>query len=184
MSKLIKDQDKLFSYIDSNFKNWNIDEGVETKKRKLETKILEKDGKFTDFLKEKDVLTQEEVIKYVEEYKQDFNYTHFFLLKNSEGKFFVASVHVDDDGRLDVRVSPLEYDVMWHANYQHRVVVPQLDSKTLKTKTLGNLDTLLLRVEELEDFKSKVEKDETQEFRNGCNVGLKEVRNLISPNKE
>jgi len=52
-------------------------------------------------------------------------YATFFLFKKGE-EIFVADVFVYDGGRLFVSVFPLEYDFVWHAYCQHRIIVPQL----------------------------------------------------------
>ena len=52
-------------------------------------------------------------------------YATFFLYKEGEN-FLVAGVYVDDDGGLGVRVYLLECGRVGHAEYRHRVVVPQL----------------------------------------------------------
>jgi hypothetical protein len=54
-------------------------------------------------------------------------YGTFFLFKRGE-EFFVADVRVYDVGSLRVSVFKLAHDFVWHAEYQHRVVVPQLDT--------------------------------------------------------
>jgi hypothetical protein len=50
----------------------------------------------------------------------------FFLFEGEKGGFFVAHVGVCGDGRLLLYVFPLGYGCVWSADYQHRVVVPQL----------------------------------------------------------
>ena len=158
--KLITNETKLFFYIDSDFKNWNVDEGVKTKVKKLEVKIQEKDFAFKDvFNTETDCVSQEQVIDLVKKNKNTLEkyICYFFLLKNSKGEFFVARVAVVGGGSLDVYADRFECDYVWDAAYRYRVVVPQLDSKTLSTLTLGNLDSLKLQplIAELETLIAK-----------------------------
>lgn len=51
-------------------------------------------------------------------------YGNFFLYKEGEN-FFVASVHVHDDGRLEVYVFEFSIDYVWYAGYGRRFVAPQ-----------------------------------------------------------
>ena len=51
-------------------------------------------------------------------------YATFFLFK-VDGNFFVASVHVDDDGRLHVFVYEFSFDYVWLAEFGLRFVIPQ-----------------------------------------------------------
>lgn len=147
MTKLIKDQNKLFSYIDSDFENWNVDEGLETNLpiTNVKTVIQNKDFIYKDvFNTNTDCMTQEEVIDFVEKSdKNIFKYAHLFLLKNIDGEFFVARVRVRAGG-LYVNVLRFGLDDVWSAGRLHRVVVPQRELVTLKTQTLGNSDTLTL----------------------------------------
>ena len=53
-------------------------------------------------------------------------YGTFFLFEGENGEFFVARVYVSGDGCLSFDVDPLGRDSVWHAGYQHRIVVPQL----------------------------------------------------------
>ena len=127
MNNLIKNETKLFQWIDPDFENWNVDEGIKAKKQKLATKIPDKDFTFKDVFKEEDAISQEEVIDYVKEHKKEIEkFSHLFLLKNSKGEFFVASVLVLSVGELGVCVYRLEYSSVWFAGGRRRVVVPQL----------------------------------------------------------
>ena len=141
--KLLKDQKKLFSYIDSDFENWNVNEGVQVSGVKLETRILEKDSKFSDiFNPETDCISQEDVIKYCE--KLEINkYSTFFLLMNSKKKFFVARADFGDGGGLRLGVRRLSCGGVWRASGRCRFVLPakSLDSKI---QTLNFSDSLTL----------------------------------------
>lgn len=143
---LIKDQEKLFTYIDSDFENWNVDEGMQKTGKQLETIIQNKNFTYQDvFNTDTDCMTQEEVINFIEKSdKNIFNHAHFFLLKNTDGKFFVADVRViADDLYVDVR--RFERDYVWFAEYLPRVVVPQRESTALKPETLSPSETLPLQ---------------------------------------
>jgi len=127
MNNLIKNETKLFQWIDPDFENWNVDEGIKAKKQKLATKIPDKDFTFKDVFKEEDAISQEEVIDYVKEHKKEIEkFSHLFLLKNSKGEFFVASVLVLSVGELRVDVYRLGFSGVWGAGRRRRVVVPQL----------------------------------------------------------
>jgi hypothetical protein len=72
--------------------------------------------------------TQHQIINFVEKH---FNWLRTggyatFLPFVSYGHFFVARVHVDSGGRLDVFVRRFGHDGVWSAGGRPRVVVPQL----------------------------------------------------------
>ncbi len=125
---LIKNQKDLFSYIDPDFKNWEVNEGVKAPRRKLEVKIPDKNFTFKDVFTKKDALTQKEVIEFVKSHKKDFEHSHFFLLKNSKNKLFVAGVCLVSDGGLGVGVRRFEHSYVSCAEYRPRLVRPQLAS--------------------------------------------------------
>jgi hypothetical protein len=133
---------KIFSWIDKDFVNWGADKiGVKSKKQKLDVLEIEKDRTFRDFFSEEQVLTQEQILYFIENCKdklRDDGYTTFFLFKSGKD-FFVARVHVYSGG-LDVYVFRFEDSRVWFADDRRRVVVPQLDTKSLKSTDILALE--------------------------------------------
>ena len=130
---LIKDS-KLFSYIDSDFKNLTDKEKVWNKETTLEVLEMEKDGTFKDFFTDPDkmVMTQGEILSFVQNHKDKLRtdgYATFFLFK-VEDKFFVALVRLYSGGGLEVYVRPFSDGDVWLTESLHRVVVPQLTPAT------------------------------------------------------
>ena len=67
--KLIKDQKNIFSYIDPDFSNWNVDEGISQPTCKVKEFRLEKDSKFSEIFRDAQ-MSQNAVIEWVEKNKQ------------------------------------------------------------------------------------------------------------------
>jgi len=68
--------------------------------------------------------TQAQVVEFCRLHRDKLRtegYATFFELEGG----FVASVYVDDDGRLEVDVCHFSDDDVWYAEYRHRIVVPQ-----------------------------------------------------------
>lgn len=146
MKTLIKDQKDLFAYIDSDFENWNVNEGVTEKALSLNPVKLEKDGTYKEIFKETLPVTQEEVIEWATKNKEEIlktGYYYHFLLRNTDGDKFVAYVF-KRDGALDVRVHKFSDDYVWDASVGRVFVFPQHDISTLSPSTLGNSDSLSL----------------------------------------
>lgn len=128
--------DVFTSYIDSDFKKWNLDvQDKPTKAVNLDVFEMDKNGTFKDIFTnpDKQVMTQEQIIYFCKNHKEELHkdwYT-FFLFKRV-GVLFVACVSLDDLGRLGVRVDPFSYDRTWLAECPRRFVAPQLVSKTLE----------------------------------------------------
>lgn len=142
--KLIKDETELFNYIDPDFKNWNVDEGV-TDSVPLKVVKQEKNFKFSDVFNDTHYCSQEDVINWVKENKDEIiktGYAYFFPIKNSGGARFVADVF-EWDGELKVDVYGLSFDYVWNASDGRVVLFPQRTLNTQK-ETLSNLDTLTL----------------------------------------
>ena len=141
--KFLKNKINLFSYIDQDLENWNVDEGVQVS---VELKSIEqtKDFKFSDVFKETDCVSQEDVISFVENNKEECQkYNHFFLLKNSKNKFFVASVYFDGGARLKLAVYEFTDVNVWRASDERRIVVPATPLNT-QNQTLNHSDPLTL----------------------------------------
>jgi hypothetical protein len=142
--KLIKNETKLFNYIDPDFENWNVDEGV-TDSVPLKAVKQGKDFTFKEVFNDTHYCSQEDVIKWVEENKEEIkstNYNYFFLLKNKEGARFIAYVF-EWRGELEVRVDELSHDSVWSASNGDVVLFPQTN-KPLETHTPSNLEPMSL----------------------------------------
>lgn len=159
-SKTIADSE-LFSYIDSDFKNWNTNvRGKKTKAQNLEVLEIDENGTFRDFFTEpeKMVLSQEQILHFLKNYKDKLsqNWYTFFLFKVGD-EFFVALVGLFDGGQLGVRVHRFSYDLVWGAGGRRRVVVPQLtpsnleSSDTLNPSTLDSSKLILETIDEIQD---------------------------------
>jgi len=130
--------DVFTGYIDSNFKNWdlNVASGP-TKKTPVQVYEMIKDGTFAQIFGgmsddlDKLCLTQNQIIRFVQDHRkwlrQD-GYGTFFLFKKMN-EFFVANVYLDSDGPY-VFVNRLSDGHVWGAEFRHRIVVPQLALET------------------------------------------------------
>jgi hypothetical protein len=129
----------VFSYIDSNFKNWACDvEGQATEETPMQVYEMVENSTlhkmFGGFEVEADrlSLTQAQTKQFVKQYpdwlKKGGNGTFFLFKVGSE--FFVAAVYLFSDGRLGVRVRRLSLDRIFLAKKRHRLVVPQLALKS------------------------------------------------------
>lgn len=147
-TKLIKDAKYVFYWIDSDFANYGLTtEEIETVPTNVEIFEMDKDATFRELFTdpEHQWMTQEQVITFVTNEKdklQQDGYATFFLLKK-DNQFFVAEVLVVSVG-LGVGVFRFGHDDVWRAVDRHRVVVPRLDTQTLKSASLSNLETLTL----------------------------------------
>ena len=120
----------LFSYIGSDFKNWNLDN-----QKKVSVYELNKDATFKQMFNElnhdldKLCLTQEQILSFIENYKDKLHpkgYATLFLLKEND-EYFVADVYWDSSfERLGVDVSHFDDECVWRADFRLRVVAPQL----------------------------------------------------------
>jgi hypothetical protein len=122
----------VFSYIDSNFKNWGCDvEGQATEATPLQVYEMVEDSTFQNMFGGLDVdslsLTQAQIRQFVKRYpdwlKKGGNGT-FFLFKVGR-EFFVAAVYFFSDGRLGARVRRFSLDRIFLAKKRHRLVVAQ-----------------------------------------------------------
>ena len=126
----------FLSDIDSNFKNWNLDNpGKETGEAGVQVHELVQDATFSTMLGSLGVgsglnklcLTQHQIKAFCEQHSswlRTAGYATFFLFKENN-EFFVARVRVRSDG-LRVYVYRFEDAYVWDADFQHRFVVPQL----------------------------------------------------------
>jgi hypothetical protein len=132
---IAKAKDTFPGYIDGNFEGWGCDVKSEpTGKTRVSVHEMVKDGTFAQIFggMSDDLnslcLTQPQIIHFVEKHKKWLRtdgYGTFFLFKVGE-ELFVADVGFGGYGRLEVSVLRFSYGNVWHAEYGHRVVVPQL----------------------------------------------------------
>lgn len=182
--KTIAKETKLFSWIDSDFKNYGADEpSAATSQMKVEVREMTEDATFKQMFSKDNLLTQDQIIYFIENFKNTLHkdwYT-FFPFKSND-KVFVADVHVDDGG-LGVHVHRFSCGYVWRAGGRHRIVIPQLDTKTLDPVSLSLSDSLTLR-QKLEQYKKpdvKLESfAETAEYRLGELRGWNDAIDLIS----
>lgn len=122
------------SGIDSDFKNWKLDVSAEaTEETQVQVHEMVKDATFAQMFGslgndlDKLCMTQHQIKTFCEQHStwlRTEGYGTFFLFK-VEDQFFVAYVNVYSDG-LYVRVRRFGDDRVWSAEYQHRLVSPQL----------------------------------------------------------
>jgi hypothetical protein len=142
---IAKSSDVFPGRIDSDFKNWNLDNpGEKTEELKVKVQEMDKDATFAQiFTKPEEIcLTQSQIIYFCEGFPQQLRtdgYATFFLFKEKNGEYFVADVYFGDAGRLKVLVYRLSHDSVWFAEYRSRVVLPQL---TVSTSESSDTQTL------------------------------------------
>lgn len=128
-NKVIADS-TIFSYIDSDFRNWKADEkGKPTKAMKIDVFEMDTDATFAQMMSADNLMTQDQIIYFCKNHKdllRHDGYATFFPFK-SNGKVFVAFVYVKDGG-LKVLVYRFSDDCVWSAEYRHRVVVPTIST--------------------------------------------------------
>lgn len=127
-------KDTFKSGIDSDFKNWGTNKpGQATEDTAVQVHEMVKDATFAQMFGslgtdlDKLCLTQHQIKKFCKKHAnwlRTDGYGTFFLFK-VEDQYFVVGVGVVSDG-LGVDVDRLEYDRVWHGEYRHRVVSPQL----------------------------------------------------------
>ena len=133
--EILADAKEIFTYIDSDFRNYNADEKEPTtKKTPMFVYEIVKDATFSQMFGslssglDKLCLTQAQIKNFVKKYRNWLRadgYATFFLFE-SRGLFFVARMAVDSGGRLGVSVGRFEDSRVWRAGRRRRVVVPQL----------------------------------------------------------
>lgn len=137
----------MFAYIDSDFKNLGLNKvGEKTEGKLFEVLELDKDMTFKEMFTqpEKQWMTQAQVLAFIKEHgdklRRDGWATLFLLKKDDE--FFVTFVRVYSGG-LRVGVSRFEGGGVWYAEYQRRLVSPQLDSEAISSSPLDTLTSSL-----------------------------------------
>jgi hypothetical protein len=135
-TEILANAEDVFTYIDSDFKNWGADEaGQATTETPAEVyEMEEKDATFSQIFGElssdvkKLCFTQHQIKNFVKKYRnwlRTDGYATFFLFE-SKGRFFVARVAFLSDGGLRVNVDRFELGLVWLARHRLRFVVPQL----------------------------------------------------------
>ena len=133
--KTITQASGVFSYTDSNFKNWGTDvAGRATPATPVAVYEQREDADFAKMFgsladdPSKLVIEQDQILNFIQKYRnwlrQD-GWATFFLFQ-SGSEFFVALVCCFSGGLLGVRVLRLEYFLVWLAVLRYRLVVPQL----------------------------------------------------------
>lgn len=138
--EIIQNADVTFNYIDSDFKNWKLNQKQKAQAQAVEVFEMTNDAtsqemfESFDFDLDKLCLTQSQIIEICRNHKnllRTDGYETFFLFRKDEklpakpDNLFAAYVRVDDNG-LYVRVNPFARGGVWHAKYRPRVVLPQL----------------------------------------------------------
>lgn len=127
----------VFTYIDSNFKDWGCDKAEQaTKEMNVEVyeqiedadyqKIFGSFGQNLDRL----CLTTAQIKGFVVNNAKDFMlegdvWTYFRFLFKVGNEFFIADARVHAGGKRDVRVRRFSYDGVCYAENHHRIVVLQ-----------------------------------------------------------
>lgn len=130
---LLSEAKDIFSYIDSDFRNYGADErGGATGATPVQVYEMSKDATFAQLFGSLSsdldglCLTQAQIIEFVKAHRRwlrNDGYGTFFLFK-SKNSCFVAYVGVDSGGTLKVNVYQFESSRVWNAEDRHRVVVP------------------------------------------------------------
>lgn len=129
-------KDIFTGWIDSDFKNYGLTSDSSSEEKEIEVHELTENGTFKQIYDslgrslDSMVMTQGQIIEFAKKMEKSDPYSYFFLLKKGS-EFFVARVRVFSDG-LRVFVGRLEDGYVWFAEYQHRIVVPQLALGTLE----------------------------------------------------
>ncbi len=136
--------DVFKSYIDPDFKNWNLDKkGEKTEAITLDVMQMREDATFKQLFTnpEKMCLSQEQIIEFCANHKDTLSSWYTFFLFKVDSDFFVAGVDVRPDG-LDVYVHEFSHDYVWNAENGYRFVLPQLtlESSDSDSLTLGHSD--------------------------------------------
>lgn len=134
-TELLADANDVFAYIDSDFKNWGVDEkGETTKETPARVYEMTQDGTFAQLFGSLNVdvrklcFTQAQIKGFVKKHRKwlrSDGYATFFFFE-SHNELFVAYVYFYSDGKLEVRVRRFERLLVWSAGDRHRLVVPQM----------------------------------------------------------
>ncbi len=163
---------ELFTgWIDSDFKNWNLDfTGEKTKAMELTVCEMTEDQTFAQMFPnpEKMTLTQSQIIEFVKNHKDLLHpdgWATFFLFKVGT-EFFVARVHVYDDGQLYAHVHRLSFDYVWLAESRYRFVMPVL------VDNVDNKEVLIRTRDVWRKMKHRCENPKNQRYQNYGGRGI------------
>ena len=127
----------IFNSVSPDFKNWGCDK-VEQETPEVVVEVYEQieDATYPEIFGSVDqnfdrlVLTAPQIKNFVmnhaKEYLLDAEWTCFRFLFKEGGEFFVADARVLSEGKLDFRTTRFLDGSVRHAEYHHRIVVPQL----------------------------------------------------------
>lgn len=127
----------VFSSISSDFKNWGCDKAEQaTPDVAVEVYEQIEDAEYPKIFGSLDqnldrlVLTTPQIKNFVVNHAKDYlletEWTCFRFLFKVGNEFFIADVRVLPDGNRAVRVTRFLDGSVRHAEYRHRIVVPQL----------------------------------------------------------
>ncbi|MEI8062352.1 MAG: hypothetical protein WCG97_03590 [bacterium] len=130
--------DDMFSYISPEFKNWGCDKDEQsTSEVAVEVYEQTEDAVYPKIFGDVDqnldrlVLTTSQIKSFVVNNAKDYflegeEWTCFRFLFKVGNEFFVADIRVLSDGDRAVRIFRFLDGSVRHAQYRHRIVVPQL----------------------------------------------------------
>lgn len=125
-----------FSFISSDFKNWGCDK-AEKATPEVAVEVYEQieDATYPEIFGSVDqnfdhlALTTSQIksfaVNHAKDYLLDAEWICFRSLFKVGKEFFNADVRVLSDGNRDVRITRFLDDSVRHAEYRHRIVVPQ-----------------------------------------------------------
>ncbi len=127
----------VFNSISPDFKNWGCDK-VEQETPEVAVEVYEQiqDATYPEIFGSVDqnfdhlALTTSQIKNFVMNHAKDYllraEWTCFRFLFKEGDEFFVADVRVLSEGKLDFRTTRFLDGSVRHAEYRHRIVVPQL----------------------------------------------------------
>ena len=130
--------DDVFSYISPDFKNWGCDKAEQaTPETAVEVYEQLEDADYPKLFGSLDqnldhlVLTTPQIKSFIVNHAKEYllaaeEWTCFRFLFKAGNEFFVADVRILSKGDRAVRVSRFLDGSVRHAQYRHRIVVPQL----------------------------------------------------------
>jgi hypothetical protein len=136
-TEILASANDVFSSISPDFKNWGCDKAEQaTPEVAVEVYEQIEDATYPEIFGsvnqdfDRLVLTTPQIKNFVmnhtKEYLLDAEWTCFCFLFKEGDEFFVADVRVLSEGKLDFRVTRFLDGSVRHAQYHHRIVVPQL----------------------------------------------------------
>jgi hypothetical protein len=139
-TETIASANDIFSYIDPNFKNWGCDKAEQATPEvaveiyeQIEDAIYPKIFGSVDQNLDRLVLTTPQIRSFIVNHAKEYlleaeEWTCFRFLFKVRNEFYIADVRILSTGDRSVRISRLLDGSVRHAQYRHRIVVPQLDA--------------------------------------------------------